>query len=462
MRIPLNSDSPHPLHKQISTYLQESIENGSILPGTKLPPRRELARNLGVARITVETAYAHLESRGLIQGLTGKGTFVLAIPRKTGRSLPKPSQQASTLWRGGGSFIDLAYGGGDPSLSPSHEFRKVLNSAWTNAPATAAKYLPPTGLMELRKAIQSYCGESGIMLPSSTPIITNGSQHALSLVFQTLASPGDVVMCENPTYAWLLRFLSQRDLHGHPLPSHSASPQEWYDAIQRSQPKFLYLVSDFTNPTGLTLPTETRQAVVSAAQKCGSWIVEDDYCAQLRYEGKTVPSYSALVRHQQTIYISSFSKILMPGLRLGFLTPPPQLFETLALQLELDLICTGSPLQLAMAQYLKEGYYRRHIRRLKTQYKKRRDAFLKTCEKVLPSSSQWTTPQGGLFLCLFLPEGTQVQDVVAHAAEEQIHITSGDAFFLQSPRPMLRMNFAAESQNRSCQALEILGEILRD
>jgi GntR family transcriptional regulator / MocR family aminotransferase len=485
MRIPLDRQSTIPLYQQIETYLRQGILSGSLAAETRLPASRQLARDLGVNRITVENAYAELESEGLIYSKMGSGTYVL--PFNPVLALPKNGPGAAwPLWQQSIEFqgrsirpadevlkktarhshpISFASGTGDAHLFPAEEFRKLLQTVMRQDGIAALGYGEPNGHAALRETITHILASQGVQTRSENVLITAGSQQALSLVSQLLLKPNDVILVESPTYSGALDLFRALGFAvvGIPIDGQGMQVEELEKLLQQHHPKLIYTIPTFHNPTGTCLSGARRRQLIVLADRYNIPILEDDFVGDLRYEGRTQPALKALDPGGRVIYVSTFSKMLMPGLRVGFLVAEGPVYDHLVSFKRVNDLATSTLVQRALEAYVTVGRYQAHLRRSCQIFRKRRDAMLSAIQRYLPAEIQFDVPQGGLFIWLQLPEILSSEKLLPLAWEEGVDFAPGKGFFPdgRSGKNWLRLNFVAQAPDQIEEGIKRLGRAVK-
>jgi GntR family transcriptional regulator / MocR family aminotransferase len=487
MRIPLDRQSAVPLYQQIETHLRQGILSGSLAANTRLPASRQLAHDLGVNRITVENAYAELETDGLIYSRMGSGTYVLPpnpLPTlsKDGPGAPWPLWQQSVGFQDRTTErkppdetlkkaarhprpISFASGIGDAQLFPAEDFRKVLQTVMRRDGIAALDYGEPNGHAPLRETIAHILSSQGLQTRSDNVLITAGSQQALSLVSQLLLKPGDVIMVESPTYSGALDLFRALDFKvvGVPVDGQGMQVETLEKLLQQHHPKLIYTIPNFHNPTGTCLSTPRRHQLIILADRYNIPILEDDFVGDLRYEGRTQPALKALDPGGRVIYVSTFSKILMPGLRVGFLVAEGPIYNCLVNFKRVNDLATSTLIQRALQAYVTVGRYQTYLRRSCQIFRKRRDAMLLAIQRYLPARVHFDPPQGGLFLWLQLPENLSSEKLLPLAWEEGVDFAPGNGFFPDAPggSNWLRLNFVAQEPDLIEEGIKRLGRAVR-
>ena len=484
MRIPLDRQSPTPLYQQIIIYLRQGILSGSLAPDTRLPASRQLAQNLGVNRITVENAYAELEAEGLILSKLGSGTYVLApdplLPlSKKDKDAPWPLWQQSLLIRGNtirtklpkhkaarhSKPISFASGIGDANMFPADEFRKVLQSVMRRDGFGALDYGERNGYGRLRESITHILASQGLQTQPDDILITAGSQQALSLISQLLLNPGDVILVESPTYAGaldLFRALGFKVV-GVPVDEQGMQVDGLEKLLQQHHPRLIYTIPNFHNPTGTCLNSTRRRQLLVLADRYNLPILEDDFVGDLRYEGRTQPALKALDPGGRVIYVSTFSKMLMPGLRVGFLVAEGPVYDNLVDFKRVNELATSNLIQHALEAYVTVGRYQAHLHRSCQIFRKRRDVMISAIQHYLPAGIHFDVPQGGLFIWLSLPEGLTSEELLPLAWEEGVDFAPGSPFFPEEIErsPWLRLNFVSQAPSEIEEGMKRLSKAIK-
>ncbi len=486
MRIPLDRDSQTPLYQQIKTHLRQGILSGNLAADTRLPASRQLAHSLGVNRITVASAYAELEAEGLIFSRVGSGTYVLPVddlkpmPRDTvGTAWPLWQQalehhngQARTAGpsemlkaAGHPHPINFASGNSDSRLFPAEDFRKVLQSVMRRDGIAALDYGDPEGHAPLRTTIAHILGSQGLQIAAENVLITAGSQQALSLVAQLLLKPNDVILLESPTYSGaldLFRALGFRVV-SVPVDRQGMQVEAIEKLLQQHHPRLIYSIPNFHNPTGTCLSSARRHQLIVLADRYNIPILEDDFVGDLRYEGRTQPALKALDPGGRVVYVSTFSKMLMPGLRVGFLVADGPVYEGLVRFKHASDLATSSLVQRALEAYVTVGRYQAHLRRSSQEFRRRRDAMLASIRRHLPASARVDTPQGGLFLWLQLPDGLSADARLPPACEKGVSFAPGSNFFPEAScgKDWMRLNFASQPPDEIDEGIQRLARAIK-
>ncbi|MFC9615501.1 PLP-dependent aminotransferase family protein [Streptomyces sp. NPDC056938] len=337
----------------------------------------------------------------------------------------------------------------------SEAFRAVLDEQ----PKAALQYSTTEGDPGLRTAVAARVGARGLPTAPDDLVITTGSQQGLSLLASALIEPGDVVLVENPCYLAALQVFGFAGARVVPVPDLA----DLDDIVRRERPKFFYTVPNFQNPTGRTMTDAQRASVAEVAARRGMWIVEDDPYGELRYEGEAtgwIASYPGA--EDRTVLMGSFSKVMAPGLRIGWLRAPAELLRACAVAKQAADLHTPTVTQLAAARYLADRDLDAHIATVREAYGARRDAMLAALPDALPDGAEWSRPQGGMFLWARLPQGADATALLRAAISHDVAYVPGAPFYAGEPDPAtLRLCFVSETPEVIRKGLGRLGAALR-
>lgn len=306
------------------------------------------------------------------------------------------------------------------------------------------QYSPTEGNAELRALIAARYGDRGLPTSADDILVTTGSQQGLSLLATALVDLGDVVLVEQPSYLAALQCfaLAGARLVGVPTTADGIDVEALAELASELRPKVFYTVPTFHNPTGRTLEAGNRAAVVGVAERFGFRVLEDDPYAELRYSGQPVPSMATMTDHDQVLSTGSFSKILAPGLRLGWIRTPPAVRSALVVAKQAADLHTSTLDQAAVVHYLHSGRLAGAVERSRSAYRDRRDALLAALPSALPAGSRWNHPDGGMFIWAELPAGLDAATVLPRALEHDVAFVPGAPFFVGTPAVnTLRLSF---------------------
>ncbi|WP_217196220.1 aminotransferase-like domain-containing protein [Streptomyces buecherae] len=343
-------------------------------------------------------------------------------------------------------------------------FRRVLDEE----PRRALQYSTTEGDPGLRAAAAARLTARGLPTDPADLLVTTGSQQALTLVASALLDPGDVVLVEEPCYLAALQCfgLAGARVVAVPGDEEGLDPAAVEAAVVRERPKLLYTVPTFQNPTGRTLSAVRRRAVAEVAARRGLWVVEDDPYGELRFEGEPVPWIAAFAQDagaaDRTALISSYSKIMAPGLRLGLLRAPAPLLRACNVAKQAADLHTPTVNQLAAARYLADNDLDAHLARVRGAYRERRDALIAGLPDALPAGSRWNRPQGGMFVWAALPAGWNATEALREVVTHDVAYVPGAPFYSGEPDPTtLRLSFVTHTPDEIADGLKRLAKGLR-
>jgi 2-aminoadipate transaminase len=328
----------------------------------------------------------------------------------------------------------------------------------------ALQYSTTEGDPALRERLAAFMSTGGLPTTAGDLLVTTGSQQALGLIAAALLNPGDTVLVEDPTYLAALQSFGLADARAVPIPGddEGPDPEAMIALARREGARLAYLIPTFQNPTGRTLSVERRAALAEAAAAAGLWLVEDDPYSALRLDGEPVDLLAAHpAASDRTIVVQTLSKVLSPGLRIGYLRAPAALRGPLAVAKQAADLHTSTVAQLAAERWLAHHDLGAHIAGLAAHYRPRRDALLDALARHLPAGSKWTRPEGGLFVWVTLPGGYDAERVLPLAIERGVAFVPGRYFYAGEPAPeTLRVSFATASPAELEQGAARLGAAL--
>jgi 2-aminoadipate transaminase len=362
--------------------------------------------------------------------------------------------------------INFAGGLPAPELFDAEGIAEAFRAVLAESPARALQYSTTEGEPALREALAARTSARGLTTAADDVLVTTGSQQALSLLATALLEPGDTVLVESPCYLAALQAFAFAGARIVPVPcdADGVDPGALEDLVVRERPKLLYTVPTFQNPTGRTMPAARRAAVAGVAARCGLWIVEDDPYGELRFEGERVPWIAACEgAGDRVVLLGSFSKVMAPGLRLGWLRAPAELRRACAVAKQAADLHTPTVNQLAAARYLADRDLDAHVARVAGAYRERRDAMLAGLPDALPEGSLWGRPEGGMFLWARLPEPYDTTALLPEVVRHDVAYVPGAPFYAGDPdRSTLRLCFVTQTPTEIAEGLRRLGRGLRN
>lgn len=475
MRILLERHGKTPLYRQIEEYLRQSILAGTLPAHTRLPSARRLALDLDVSRITVESAYADLEADGLVARKMGSGTFVLPPgprpPARSGGEIEWPQWQRELdagdirpLSRPPTTSLISFTGFGDARLFRIDEFYGAIRHVIRRDGSSCLEVQDVSGYPPLRESIAHILSSLGIETYVDNVLVTSGSQQALSLVTRLLLKPGDTVLVESPTYDGALRLFRTEGVRviESPVDAWGMRTDRVESLLKQHRPKLIYTIPTFQNPSGACMSIPRRRELIALADRYNVPIVEDDFAGDLRYDGPAQPALKALDPGGRVIFIGTFSKLLMPGLRVGYLVAEGPAYSRLLQMKETSDLTTGTLIQRALQSYVTVGRYHAQLRRLCQHYRRRRDRMIQAISEYLPEV-RVNVPQGGLFIWMRLPPGLEATRLLAVALQEGVEFTPGSRFFFKAEdgEAYARLNFAVATPEEIEEGMKRLGNAMR-
>jgi 2-aminoadipate transaminase len=367
-------------------------------------------------------------------------------------------------------IISLAGGLPDTSTFPAEDFAALMARVAVDASAKALQYGPTDGLDDVKACIAQVMAAEDMTVEPEDLLVTTGGQQVIDLVCKTLLDPGDVVVAEAPTYPGAVPvFVSyEAEVVQIAMDEHGMRIDVLREELDRlayegRSPKFIYTVPSFQNPAGVTLSLERRRELVQIARERELLVLEDNPYGLLRYEGDPLPTLYALDRGEYVIYLGTFSKILSPGLRLGWSAAPRPVLEKLQLGKGAADLCSSTVSQQFVVTYFAERDWRTYLRRLTDLYRRRRDVMLDALAEHLPPEATWTRPSGGLFIWAKLPAYIDTTDLLARALRDQVAFVPGRAAFLDGRGSSeMRLNFSGVSDADIREGVRRIGEIVRE
>jgi DNA-binding transcriptional MocR family regulator len=483
--ITLDTTLDKPLYAQIRDQIRDRISNGALKIGERLEPSRELAKRLGVHRTTVSNAYAELEADGLIEGTVGRGTFVSPLASEVRRP-PEPARRANqdVFWQ---SFlaqeqrddslgrlmasalepgvISFATAHGPDDLTPVDLVRRATDAVLRRDGPTILQYGSSDGYAPLKTYLQARARKDGIPLETDELLITNGCQQSLDLIRHSLVAPGDVVVCENPTYPGLWNIFDSSDIRLIGMP---VTPEGWdldylTAVLEQNKVKLILLSPTFHNPTGATMTLEARKRLLQIAAAFQVPIVEDDIYGALRYRGRELPPLKALDTAGLVIYLNSFSKVGFSGLRVGWVAASRRVISRLRWAKQRADLHTNLLGQAVLEDLGRRGALDKFIRRIRKEYAAKLGLLELSMQRFFPSEVKVVDPDGGMAVWVELPPGHDAEALLGRAQERGVIFAPARYFYFQNPRHnAFRLCFTAAKAQQIEHGVKVLGEVLKE
>ena len=364
--------------------------------------------------------------------------------------------------------ISLAGGLPDTSTFPPQSFAAQMTRIAQESAAEALQYGPTEGFEETKDCILQVMGAEGMLPDHEDVIVTTGGQQAIDLICKALIDPGDVVICEAPTYPGAVPvFCSyQADVLQIECDADGMRIEVLEEELERlaaggRRPKFVYSVPSFQNPSGVTMSLERRRRLVELARLRELLVVEDNPYGLLRYGGEPLPPLYQLDGGDYVLYVGTFSKILSPGIRLGWAVAPPPVMEKIVLGKQASDLCTSTLTQYFVREYFAEGRWRQYVADLVEIYRGRRDVMLEALRAHFPAQATWTEPEGGLFIWATLPEYIDTGDLLAKALGDDVAFVPGQAAYVDGRgRNSMRLNFSGVGDAAIREGVRRIGKVI--
>lgn len=486
MDLALRLDETQPLHRQLRDGLREAILAGRLSPGQKMPSTRTLARALNVSRTTVCDTYEAMKSEGYLAGRRGSGTYVSnEIPEWADVSLPPEPLESATggvaslssrfrTWaiqtrsateREGGEEHRLPYdfhpGQGAWDLFPRETWRRILARQWRTSWQAVMDYGDPAGYAPLREEVATYLRRSrAVACTSDQVVIVNGTQQALDLLSRIIIDPGDVVAVEDPGYPAARQVFASYRARLRPVSV--ASDGIDVDGLSGVVARMVLVAPSHQFPTGAVMSLPRRLSLLRWARAGGAIVIEDDYDSEFRFEGKPLASLQGLDAAASVVYLGSFSKVLFPSLRVGYAVLPRHLVGPFVSAKDLTDRQTPILEQQVLADFMHEGHFDRHVRRMRELYRSRRAVLVNALETHGRGLAQPMGANAGMHVMVRLLAKVDEATVIERAAEAGVGVyPSAPCYVGKPPFPALVMGYAGmqeavieEGVRRLCRILE--------
>jgi GntR family transcriptional regulator / MocR family aminotransferase len=457
----LDRSSATPLFRQIYLQARGGVLSGALRPGAKLPSTRALASRLGVARASVVAAYEQLLAEGYVGGRAGSGTFVAAdlsglvahaarrrdaARRATPRAMPAPAQAFADIVRSTAQTDERPFNTGR-TLTDARTveiWRKLTHRAVRTLGAHDLGYTDPRGFAALRHSICDYLQAArGVRCDPEQIVVTAGTQHAIDIAIRVLLAPGDEVWVEDPGYALTHGQLVLAKARPQPVPvdQHGIRVDVGIRTAPRARAAFVTPSHQF--PTGVVLSMARRLELLAWARRSGAYIVEDDYASEFRYSGPPLAALQGLDDDSRVIYVGTLNKALFPGLRVGYAVVPQALLAAFVGARYLIDRQPPSLYQTVVSEFMRQGHFAAHIRRMRLLYREQRDALAETLTRRAAGHLRVEVPDQGMHLVAYLADG--LSDVALEDAAKRagIIVRAMSPFYRAAPpRPALMLGFS--------------------
>ncbi len=476
--IPLNlqESANDPLYRQVYRQLRQMILEGGFPPGSKLPSSRSLAGQAGIGRITVIQAYRKLEAEGFVTSRSGAGTFVSeSIPEAPAALTADPFKPQLSSWgqRVLASArrprrdkyrldIDFGFGRSFAHIFPYDIWRQLLARYLSTDDVMLSRYGSPAGFYPLRQALADYLvRQRGVTCTAQQVVIVSGAQQALDILARLLLNSGDRIVVETPGYNDAYRLFQA---HGATLLPRAVDEQGLPVAglPEKERVRALFLTPSNQFPHGGTLPLQRRLLLLEWARRQGAMIFEDDYDSELRYDGHPLGALQGLDESGHVTYLGTFSKVLFPALRLGYVVLPQAI--VMPFTRALALVDRGAPTltQAAVADFIAEGHFERHMRRLRAEYGERRQELVEALDRNLAGEVTFSRVPAGLHIMIHLHRVCDEAQVIQEAAEAGVGVYPGAPFYVQRPAPpSILLGFSGLDSAQINEGVRRLADVVR-
>jgi DNA-binding transcriptional MocR family regulator len=461
-----------PLYRRIVALFENAISRGAVNAGFQLPPERDLASTLKISRATVVSAYRELEARGLVRGYVGRGTFVSAKPDAASAPFAwRGKIAASALQATDTTVRDLVRAAADPNLMslaagvpaldcfPTDAFQRAMNHVLATHADAAWRHGPTEGMPRFRAVLADrFGGEPEHIL------VLAGAQQGLDLLARCLIDPGDAVVIDRPGYLGAIQTFRNAGARLVGWDITRGDTDELEELLLRYRPKLIYTNPTHHNPTGITLSIRTRRELLDLAARYRVPIVEDDTYRELALTGTAPPPslFTLDDAHTLVIRLNTFSKMLAPGLRLGWITAVRPIVDQLALIKQQVDPHTQNLSQLVVCQLVEQGVFDRHLSTLKAEHRRRRDAMVQALREHVPASQlRFSVPDGGMYLWCQLPANLRARTVQDRALRESVMVLTGEPFYVdRGGDHQLRLCYTSQPPGRALHAAKTVARSL--
>ncbi len=442
-KICIDPANPMPAYRQLYFALREQIEQGVIAPGMHLPPIRTLAQELGIARNTVDTAYRQLKVEGYVKSKRGSGFVVEDLDFSVLAVDEDEISRRETLGRDplGSSFgctYDFSYGNRSPDGFPMSLWRSLANEVMGNSRAVGANtYTDSFGLPKLREQLALWLTETrGCRCSAEQIVIQPGTQPALRNLTLLFGSGRRTVAFEEPGYDGARLALESQGCSIVPIPTY-AGPGAYLNALRKSRAKLAFVTPSSQFPLGRSMPMNVRLKLIDWAVRRDGYILEDDYCCELRYDGMSpLPSLQSLDTHDRVIYLGTTSKILSPALRISFLVLPPALVGTWREVFNREFCSVSWFSQEVLARFLASEQWRRYVYRTVNLYQNRHDLLIESLKNEFGDSIDIVGEQTGLHVLVGVKDGRPASMLIELARAHDVRVYEADGYWFSSEHPM--------------------------
>lgn len=473
--ITLSKTLKQPLYIQLYEKLKEMISDGILTADLRLPSIRQMAAALEVNQITIVSAYSLLENEGYAYSRAGSGTYIKQfLPVIKHENLGDRSIISDELYdsedlsiihhrqiKVDQNTINFASATPTPDLFPVDDFKCSLNEVLERDKGNAFEYQDSQGFYPLRECAAQILQKSFITGSANDIQIISGAQQGIDIISKALLRQGDFIITESPTYTGAIAVFKSRgaEINDIEMDKEGLNLDILEYNLKKYKPKLIYIIPSFQNPTGYSYNNYKRSTLLKFADKYNFYIIEDDYVSDLDFTEKNFTPLKAMDKNNRVIFIKSFSKLFMPGLRLGFMIAPPNLQQNILEAKHTTDISTSGLIQRAFDFYVRNGFWDKHFQFMYEVYKERYFQITASLDRYLPKEINYTPPGGGLNLWLDMPYGFPVNSLLKLCASENLVFAPGKIFYSSNtPQKLnnIRLSFAAVNLDQIDQGIQKL------
>jgi len=470
--IRIDKSSKTPLYIQIADKIKLLLDEGIIEVEDKLPAIRALAEHLSVNNVTIVNAYQMLSDEKVTYKVRGSGSYIAPKSEELMAQISEFDNAENQVYQMKDAqmivhdyAINFATATPKANLFPVTDFKKAINYVLDRDMGEAFGYQEAKGYLSLRESISDYLRHQEIQSTPENIQIISGAQQGLDIVAKSVLNYNDVVLVEAPTYSGAIASFRSRGVKIVQIPMlvDGVNMNKLEEIIKRYKPKLMYTMISCQNPTGYTYSQKKKEELLLIAKKYNLYILEDDYVGELIYSKQKILSLKSMDKYDQVIYIKSFSKILMPGLRLGFMIVPELLNQSVLNAKQATDISTSGLIQRAFDVYLRNGKWEKQLKQMKKIYFKRFQKMIEVLNKYLPRSVNYYVPKGGILFWIELPKNMDSRLFFETIQYKEIAIVPGDMFYYTDRKSnAIRLSIAGVQEDEIEEGIILLCEYLRD
>lgn len=469
----INFNKKEPIYEQLYNYIKNMLEDGMLSSSSKLPSTREISENLNISRNTVVRAYEILEAEGYIYTIKGKGSFVREVERRKIKdwninweesinSFAKSSEDLDIMKnealfkKGMISFKSIAP---DESLFDVEEFKKAFLDRMSLEGEKLLNYGYAQGYKPLINYLMDYISKKGVSAKNKDILITNGFTEGFDILLSALTNGGDSILCENPTHNTAIKIMKLQglDIHGIPMGKDGMDENKLKEELGKNKFKFAFLIPSYHNPTGMVMSYKKRENVYNILREYDVPIIEDGFNEELQHSGSHIAPIASIGGDGNgVVYIGSLSKILFPGLRIGWIFGDKRLIDILQSVKRSRNIHTSSLNQALLYQYMKNGSFERYLKKARNIYKSKYNFTKELIERYIPH--EYILGDGGLYVYIKL-KGVNARELLENCSKRGVIFTTGDIFYVnEGGDDELRLSFSRVSFGEIEKGIKIIGE----